>query len=40
LPGIAFLVFCDQGLFPLDEVREQVELFAKLIPEFRSNGYA
>jgi alkanesulfonate monooxygenase SsuD/methylene tetrahydromethanopterin reductase-like flavin-dependent oxidoreductase (luciferase family) len=29
-----FLVFCDQGLLPLAEVKNQVELFAKLIPEF------
>jgi alkanesulfonate monooxygenase SsuD/methylene tetrahydromethanopterin reductase-like flavin-dependent oxidoreductase (luciferase family) len=30
-----FLVFCDQGLLPLTEVRQQVEMFAKLMPEFR-----
>lgn len=30
-----FLVFCDQGLLPLAEVKQQVERFAKLIPEFR-----
>jgi alkanesulfonate monooxygenase SsuD/methylene tetrahydromethanopterin reductase-like flavin-dependent oxidoreductase (luciferase family) len=30
-----FLVFCDQGLLPLAEVKQQVELFAKLMPEFR-----
>jgi alkanesulfonate monooxygenase SsuD/methylene tetrahydromethanopterin reductase-like flavin-dependent oxidoreductase (luciferase family) len=38
-----FLVFCDQGLLPIAEVRDQVELFAKLIPEFQSatsNGVA
>jgi alkanesulfonate monooxygenase SsuD/methylene tetrahydromethanopterin reductase-like flavin-dependent oxidoreductase (luciferase family) len=30
-----FLVFCDQGLLPLAEVKQQVEMFAKLMPEFR-----
>jgi len=30
-----FLVFCDQGLLPIDEVRRQVEMFAELMPEFR-----
>ena len=30
-----FLVFCDQGLLPLDEVKGQVEMFAELMPEFR-----
>jgi alkanesulfonate monooxygenase SsuD/methylene tetrahydromethanopterin reductase-like flavin-dependent oxidoreductase (luciferase family) len=30
-----FLVFCDQGLLPLDEVKQQVEMFAKLMPEFQ-----
>ncbi len=29
-----FLVFCDQGLLPLDEVKQQLELFADLMPEF------
>ncbi len=29
-----FLVFCDQGLLPLDEVKDQVEQLAKLVPEF------
>jgi alkanesulfonate monooxygenase SsuD/methylene tetrahydromethanopterin reductase-like flavin-dependent oxidoreductase (luciferase family) len=29
-----FLVFSDQGLLPLDEVKRQVELFAELMPEF------
>ncbi|MGO9267172.1 MAG: LLM class flavin-dependent oxidoreductase [Candidatus Binataceae bacterium] len=31
-----FLVFCDQGLLPLDEVKRQVEMFAELMPEFRT----
>jgi alkanesulfonate monooxygenase SsuD/methylene tetrahydromethanopterin reductase-like flavin-dependent oxidoreductase (luciferase family) len=31
-----FLVFCDQGLLPLDEVKRQVEMFADLMPEFRT----
>jgi alkanesulfonate monooxygenase SsuD/methylene tetrahydromethanopterin reductase-like flavin-dependent oxidoreductase (luciferase family) len=31
-----FLVFCDQGLLPLEEVKNQVELFAKLMPEFHT----
>jgi alkanesulfonate monooxygenase SsuD/methylene tetrahydromethanopterin reductase-like flavin-dependent oxidoreductase (luciferase family) len=36
-----FLVFCDQGFLPLDEVKRQIELFAKLMPEFRtSSNYA
>lgn len=36
-----FLVFCDQGFLPLDEVKRQIELFAKLMPEFRtSSAYA
>ena len=30
-----FLVFCDQGLLPLGEVKGQVEMFAELMPEFR-----
>ena len=30
-----FLVFCDQGLLPLADVKQQVEMFAKLMPEFR-----
>lgn len=30
-----FLVFSNQGLLPLGEVKQQVELFAKLMPEFR-----
>ena len=29
-----FLVFCDQGLLPLADVKEQVEALARLIPEF------
>ena len=29
-----FLVFCDQGLLPLAEVKEQVLQLGKLIPEF------
>jgi len=29
-----FLVFSDQGLLPLDEVKQQGELFASLMPEF------
>jgi alkanesulfonate monooxygenase SsuD/methylene tetrahydromethanopterin reductase-like flavin-dependent oxidoreductase (luciferase family) len=29
-----FLVFCDQGLLPIEDVKDQVEAFAKLIPEF------
>lgn len=29
-----FLVFSDQGLLPLAEVKQQVEMFAKLMPEF------
>ena len=29
-----FLVFSDQGLLPLDDVKRQVELFAALMPEF------
>lgn len=33
-----FLVFCDQGFLPLDEVKRQIELFAKLMPEFRTNS--
>jgi len=33
-----FLVFCDQGLLPLDEVKHQVEMFAELMPEFRTTG--
>jgi alkanesulfonate monooxygenase SsuD/methylene tetrahydromethanopterin reductase-like flavin-dependent oxidoreductase (luciferase family) len=31
-----FLVFCDQGLLPIGEVRRQVELFAELMPEFHT----
>jgi alkanesulfonate monooxygenase SsuD/methylene tetrahydromethanopterin reductase-like flavin-dependent oxidoreductase (luciferase family) len=30
-----FLVFCDQGLLPLADVKRQVEMFAELMPEFR-----
>lgn len=29
-----FLVFCDQGLLPLDDVKRQLEQFATLMPEF------
>ncbi|MGE0825443.1 MAG: LLM class flavin-dependent oxidoreductase [Candidatus Binatia bacterium] len=29
-----FLMFCDQGLLPFDQVKEQVEMFAELMPEF------
>ena len=29
-----FLVFCDQGLLPLEDVKGQVEMFAELMPEF------
>lgn len=31
-------VFCDQGLLPLDEVKPQVEMFAELMPEFRTTA--
>jgi alkanesulfonate monooxygenase SsuD/methylene tetrahydromethanopterin reductase-like flavin-dependent oxidoreductase (luciferase family) len=30
-----FLVFCDQGLLPIEEVRHQVEMFAELMPDYR-----
>ena len=29
-----FLVFCDQGLLPLGDVKAQVEMLAELMPEF------
>lgn len=31
-----FLVFCDQGLFPLDVVKRQTELFATVMQEFQT----
>jgi alkanesulfonate monooxygenase SsuD/methylene tetrahydromethanopterin reductase-like flavin-dependent oxidoreductase (luciferase family) len=30
-----FLVFCDQGLLPIEEVRNQVEMFAALMKDYR-----
>ena len=31
------LTFCGKGLLPLEQVKEQVEMFAELMPEFMAS---